>query len=597
MTRTHAKRSYCSSIGCLVDSPLIDDVWLENPATASATSVDVGRSDDGKGGTRISGTEWMQKQLINGRSVRGFENGYEKNKQSVTGGTRHNVYLVMRLPEPESEDWFDFPTHRLIIRYKDIAPGNFALGVQVINSGDQLRFVPLRQGVLHMQGDGKWKTAVVPVRQQDMGWYKGPDYQHYEVEQLQRIAQLTNDWFFSQYVERHRYFLEANNAKKAVIMQEDSPRFARTRLPSPKIFAASPTYASYGFDNALDENAVDDYVAALENQPQAFVTLDFGKTVGLSDLEIDWENASNYAKQVVVSAVNQDGSPLRELARITAEPIRGRTRVPLANDEKVRFIRIDFSDFAGQPRLLLRLLKFSGTVSNKEQWSTRMHRTENLADVSNERKRGYREVMNRMIRWACMAGLVLVSACGGGGGGDDGGDGNTKTPVSIVAELNVVASSQTLSGGDLDTLVDGNEDDGIVDAELPFVFTVTIGRQAVIREIRLTWGSEQDYATDYTIEDVGYAPTVEAARRYGEIVSVSNGTGMIHTIDLRQNPARASFRNRVKFFYPSGIYFRRAVSYYYFAHDRLVAVMKFSTAAAGAQGDAFGNLFTSFRLP
>ena len=344
-------------------SPLIDEAWLENPSTGSATRLDVGGPDDGIGDTRISGTEWMQEQATDGRTVRGFVNGYEKNRQSAAGGTRHNVYLVMPLPEPESEDWFDFSVHRLMIHYKDIAPGNFVLGVQAINAGDQLRFVPLRQGVLHLHGDGQWKTAVVLVRPQDMGWYKGPDYQRYEVEQLERIAQLTNDWFFSQYVERHRYFLEANDAKKAVIMQEDSPRFARTRLPSPKIVAASPTYPAHGFDNALDENAVNDYVATFENQPQAFVTLDLGKTVGLSELQIDWENASNYAKQVVVSAVNQDGSPLRELGRITAEPIRGRTQISLDKDEDVRFIRIDFSDFAGQPRLLLRLLTFLGKVS------------------------------------------------------------------------------------------------------------------------------------------------------------------------------------------------------------------------------------------
>ncbi len=149
--------------------------------------------------------------------------------------------------------------------------------------------------------------------------------------------------------------------------------------------------------------------------------------------------------------------------------------------------------------------------------------------------------MNLLLRLAYVATLALVSACGGGGGGDDGGDSNMKTPVSIVAELNVVASSPTLAGEDVGTLVEGNADDGIVEAELPFVFTVAIGRRAVIREIRLTWGSEQDYATDYTIEDVGYASTVEAARRYGEIVSVSNGSGMIHTIDLTQDPAQASF--------------------------------------------------------
>jgi len=344
-------------------SPLIDDAWLENPVTGSATRVDVGSSDDATKRNRISGTEWMQKQVIGGRSVRGFVNGYENDKQPKLGGARHNVFLAMRLPEPQSDDWFDFSVHRLIIRYKDVAPGKFALCVQAINASNELLFVPLRKGVLDLNGDSQWKTAVVSVRPQDMGWYKGPDYQQYEVEQLQRIAQLTNDWFFSQYAERHRYFLEAEKTGKAVIVNENTSRIARTRLPSPKVIAASATYPAHGFENALDEDAVDDYVAALENQTSVFVTTDFGRTLDLGKVQIDWENASNYARQVAVSAVNEDGSLLRELARFTGDPIANRTHITLANEENVRFIKIEFSDFAGQPRLLLRQLTFWGRRS------------------------------------------------------------------------------------------------------------------------------------------------------------------------------------------------------------------------------------------
>jgi hypothetical protein len=160
-----------------------------------------------------------------------------------------------------------------------------------------------------------------------------------------------------------------------------------------------------------------------------------------------------------------------------------------------------------------------------------------LTDVSNDRKWWYRAGLNLLMRWACITSFLLIWACGGSGGGDS----STVTTAPVVAELKVVASSPTLSGEDFATLVDGNAGDGSVEADLPFVFTVAIGRRAVIREIRLTWGSEQDYATDYTIEDVGYASTVEAARRYGEIASVSNRSGMTQAIDLRQNPARASF--------------------------------------------------------
>jgi len=156
-------------------------------------------------------------------------------------------------------------------------------------------------------------------------------------------------------------------------------------------------------------------------------------------------------------------------------------------------------------------------------------------------KKKRRQTVSLLMRWCLMATVAIMSACGGGGGSDNGSDTNAKAPAFLVAELGIIASSPTLWGQDLDTLVDGNEDDGIVEAELPFVLTVAIGRRAVIREIKLTWGSDQDYAADYTIEDVGYAPTVESARYYGEIASVSDGAGMIHTIDFRQDPAEASF--------------------------------------------------------
>ena len=71
---------------------------------------------------------------------------------------------------------------------------------------------PLNDAVIRCTGDGEWKTAVVTLRPQDQGWYMGPDYQAYHIEQLALIAEQTGDWYLSQTCERWEYYLEKKPA-------------------------------------------------------------------------------------------------------------------------------------------------------------------------------------------------------------------------------------------------------------------------------------------------------------------------------------------------------------------------------------------------
>jgi len=187
-------------------SPLIDTVCLENPQTGQAACVDVGAAGDADGYPFLSGADWLATANVDGHTVRGFASGYEQRVAAVPGGARHNVFLGMALPTLEFGDTFDILPHRLIIRYQDAAPGEFRLKTQAIHLGDELRFFPLRQGRWTCVGDGQWKEAVFLLRPQDMGWYVGPEYQNFNIQQLEALADQTDDWFFRQYATRHTYF-------------------------------------------------------------------------------------------------------------------------------------------------------------------------------------------------------------------------------------------------------------------------------------------------------------------------------------------------------------------------------------------------------
>ena len=55
---------------------------------------------------------------------------------------------------------------------------------------------------------------MIPLRAQDLGWYMGPDYQAYHIEQLAILAEQTGDWYFHQTVQRWEFYLEAQQKEE-----------------------------------------------------------------------------------------------------------------------------------------------------------------------------------------------------------------------------------------------------------------------------------------------------------------------------------------------------------------------------------------------
>ncbi len=340
-------------------SPLIESIHLVNPVNETSTSVSI-VSDSSQGRPiEISGIDWHQEQLSDERLVRAFQNGYALRNEAIEGSAQHNVFFRIKIPNQKIRDFFNISPHRLIIRYKDVAPGIFAIKVQSIWDGNSLSFIPLRGHLWKTNGDNNWKEIYFTVRSQDMGWYKGADYQKYEVEQLEKISDTTKDWFFDQYAERHRYFLDLKLSGKPFVY-ESRPNLISHHIPAPKIIGSSPTYPDYGFENALDDNAINDYVAGIENQNEFYVLLDFGQMVEIRKIQLEWENKNNYANKIEIISIDEDGTPLSEISKISVKAKDGQTIFELPKDKISRFIKIIFSEFEGQPRLLLRLIKFSG---------------------------------------------------------------------------------------------------------------------------------------------------------------------------------------------------------------------------------------------
>lgn len=334
-------------------SPLLESIELLNPITASKTSLKLGNVGDFDGSVRISGSDWNSQTVIDSRTVRSFSNGYKLRKKSVKGGARHNVFYVGMLPENNYENYFNVPEHKLVIRYKDVAAGRFAVKIQPIHEGNFLSFITLRGGILNMTGDQQWKEAVIMVRNQDIGWYKGPDYQAYEVEQLRRIAKATSNWFFDQYADRHEYFLKEQRAGRSVIIE---PAASTISVPKLVIKRETPTYPRHGFVNALDGDPNNNYVAGIEGEKESVVEISLDSAVFPTELRIVWESPQNFAKSVKVYAISDkpENQVLIGDSQSTNLPV---TRIPLRVNTTIQNIRVSFSQFSGQPRLLLRQLE------------------------------------------------------------------------------------------------------------------------------------------------------------------------------------------------------------------------------------------------
>ncbi|WP_313047797.1 D-glucuronyl C5-epimerase family protein [Pseudomonas soli] len=331
------------------NSPLIEDIRFEAPQFAKQVKLAVGSEDAFNGASRITGLEWSPVKLVDGHQVRSFSNGYLAHKEAVKGGTRHNVYALLELPEANFNDFFDVRPHRLVVRFKDVSPGQFVVKIQSINEGNVLDFIPLRNAVISTVGDQQWKEAVVEVRPQDMGWYKGADYQVYEIEQLDSIAKLSGDWFFGQYAQRQRYFLDAKAKGQPTIIQ---PSYRAALEPVDlSVLDASPTYEGFGFKNALDGDISNNYVAGEEGEAQSYVTLGLSKQLNNALVKLDWESGTNHAGLVRIFVPVDNG--WAEVSKTVVKDGKG-TSITVSGLKQAKKIKIEFSDFSGQTRVLLR---------------------------------------------------------------------------------------------------------------------------------------------------------------------------------------------------------------------------------------------------
>jgi hypothetical protein len=344
-------------------SPLIESIELRNPASKMKTVIQAGDTKAFEGAMHLSGTEWQPEQMVDGKPVRGFQNGYKVRKIGLEGGTRQNVYFVGLLPTRVFSDDFDVPVHQLVIRYKDIASGHFNVKIQAVNESNYLSFVPLRNGVIHTFGDQQWKTAYISVRPQDSGWYVGPEYQQYEVNQIQRIANLTNDWFFYQYAQKQRDYLEEKS--KNTTASPNGYLEDKAEKPRPVtviIKGSSPTYPGFGFKQAFSGEPDKHYVAGIEGQKKAYVDLELKSSMPLSEISIRWENADNFSRKI--RALVLDNQNKKELVQVDVKQ-GGVTHFNLPHSKIIKNFRLEFSDFSGQPRLLLRQIQLWSKSTGK----------------------------------------------------------------------------------------------------------------------------------------------------------------------------------------------------------------------------------------
>lgn len=334
-------------------SPYIQEVLLYNPVSDTATRIKVGEKEAFDSYPNIAGGQWKAKETVDGISVRAFENGYLQNTELRQDGIRHDVYLNVALPERKFTDYFDLPVHKLIIRYKDVAHGTFAVKAQSINEGNDLDFVEIPGGLIHCTGDGQWKTAVIDLRPQDMGWYMGEDYQIFHNEQVALLADQTQDWMFEQYRQRWEYYLQQYQNKESVIIVNgiSVPENITGLL---QVGETSGIYSGFELENALDGDPNDDYVAFWEGQESQFFSVRLERARKLCKLVLQWESEQNYLKAYQVTLLYA-GSPI--YSQTVENQNQAFQEILLDQSIEADEIRIEACVYQGQERILLREIK------------------------------------------------------------------------------------------------------------------------------------------------------------------------------------------------------------------------------------------------
>lgn len=193
------------------NSPLIDEICLLSPYSLTRSCIDVGSEHDGLDLNQISGIDWNVQEKIDNTTIRSFKNGYKLRNNIVQGGSIHNVFFKLLLPDKSYDDLFNIGNYYLLVRYKDVAKGEFVFKIQSNNEGNVLKFVPLTKSLLITNGDNKWKFFIIPIKNTDLGWYVGIDYQKYHIAQLEELINKEKNQVLQQYLSSWKYYISSIN--------------------------------------------------------------------------------------------------------------------------------------------------------------------------------------------------------------------------------------------------------------------------------------------------------------------------------------------------------------------------------------------------
>lgn len=334
-------------------SPLIDEVCLVSSVSHKKTCLDVGSEKDYESSDRITGLDWLASFKEDGKSVRNFRNGYVERTGVVSGGTHHNTFIWMSLPDREFIDQWDITPYYLVVKYKDISKGQFIIKSQSMREGNFLEFMPLYSSNIITQGDGKWKEHIVPIRTNDLGWYLGVDYHKYHIAQLNDIVEKSRSVLLKQVANRWQYYLEQYENKQNPIVEPQ--RNPSKELRDYKVSSNLKFYKGYELEKAIDGDPSSNYVASLENiaLPHKIV-IDLKEKKNIEKLQFIWESNANNAEEFSVEVYENSKLNVKK-------DIKNKSQYSeIELGQNATRVVINIKKYNGQNRLLMRAVRIFG---------------------------------------------------------------------------------------------------------------------------------------------------------------------------------------------------------------------------------------------
>ena len=334
-------------------SPLIDEVCLISSVSHTKTCLDVGNKKDYEGNNRITGLDWLASLKEDGKTVRNFRNGYKERTKAVSGGTHHNTFAWMSLPDRKFTDMWDITPYYLVIKYKDVSKGQFIIKSQSMREGNFLEFMPLHSSNLITKGDGKWKEYIVPIRTNDLGWYLGVDYHKYHVAQLNDLIEKTKSITLKQVNDRWQYYLDEYLAKQSVIVEpKQNPSH---ELKNYTIKSNLTYHKGFELKNALDGDPSSNYVASIKNKKLPHtIEIDFEKVTSIDKVQLIWESTQNNPAKFNVIVFRKNKVLFEKSVNNNSQY----TNIKI--DKKATKIKLVIHKYTGQKRLLMRAIKVFG---------------------------------------------------------------------------------------------------------------------------------------------------------------------------------------------------------------------------------------------